>query len=84
MSPTPSTRDRRRASGTLRWSGQDPGLTEKDFRKKGKLKRKSKVNRDTTSNALTNLRAVYQKKDRLEGTITLRSRRTSRRKKRGL
>jgi len=51
--------------------GQDPGLTEKDFRKKGKLKRRTKVNRGTTSNALTNLRAVYQKRDRLEGTIAL-------------
>ena len=52
-------------------TGQDPGLTEKEFRKKGKLKAKSRVTRDTTSNALSNLRAVYQKKDRLEGTITL-------------
>ncbi len=57
--------------GDVAVGGQDPGLTEKDFRKKGKLKRRSKVSRDTTSNALTNLRAVYQKKDRLEGTITL-------------
>lgn len=57
--------------GDVTVTGQDAGLTEKDFRKKGKLKRRSKVNRDTTSNALTNLRAVYQKKDRLEGTITL-------------
>ncbi len=57
--------------GDVAVGGKDPGLTEKDFRKKGKLKRKSKVNRDTTSNALTNLRAVYQKRDRLEGTITL-------------
>ena len=53
-------------------TGQDPGLTEMEFRKKGKLKAKSKVTRDTTSNALSNLRALYQKKDRLEGTITLR------------
>lgn len=51
--------------------GDDPGLTEKDFRKKGKLKRNSKVTRDTTSNALSNVRTVYEKKDRLEGTITL-------------
>ncbi len=51
--------------------GDDPGLTEKEFRKKGKLKRKTRVNRDTVSNALDNLRAVYQKNDRLEGTITL-------------
>ncbi len=52
-------------------TGQDPGLTEKEFRKKGKLKLKSKVTRDTTSNALSDLRGVYQKKNRLEGTITL-------------
>lgn len=57
--------------GDVAVQGKDPGLTERDFRKKGKLKRRSKVTRDTTSNALTNLRAVYQKRDRLEGTITL-------------
>ena len=57
--------------GQVTVTGQDAGLTEKDFRKKGKLKQKRKVTRDTTSNALSNLRAVYQKKDRLEGTITL-------------
>ena len=57
--------------GDVTVTGKEPGLTEKDFRKKGKLKRGSKVTRDTTSNALTNLRAVYQKKDRLEGTIVL-------------
>jgi outer membrane protein insertion porin family len=57
--------------GDVRIEGTDPGLTEKDFRKKGKLKRNSRVGRDTTSNALSNLRAVYQKNDRLEGTVTL-------------
>ena len=57
--------------GDLALLGSDPGLTERDFRKKGKLKRKSRVTRDTTSNALDNLRAQYQKKDRLEGSITL-------------
>lgn len=57
--------------GAVVVAGDDPGLTEKEFRKKGKLKLKSKVTRDTTSDALSNLRAVYQKKDRLEGTITL-------------
>ena len=51
--------------------GTDPGMTETDFRKKGKLKRRSRVGRDTTSNALSKLRAQYQKKDHLEGTITL-------------
>ncbi len=57
--------------GNVILTGNDTGLTEKEFRKKGKLKRRSKVTRDTTSNALDNLRGVYQKKDRLEGTITL-------------
>ena len=57
--------------GDLTITGNDPGLTEKDFRKKGKLKRNSKVGRDTTSNALDALRAQYQKKDRLEGAVVL-------------
>lgn len=57
--------------GAVTVTGTDPGLTEKNFRKKGKLKLKSKVTRETTSTALDNLRAVYQKNDRLEGTITL-------------
>ena len=57
--------------GSVAILGDDPGITEKDFRKKGKLKAKTRVTRDTTSNALANVRAVYQKKDRLEGTITL-------------
>ena len=57
--------------GDIQIVGSDPGLTEKEFRKKGKLKRKSKVTRETTSNALDALRGVYQKKDRLEGTVTL-------------
>ena len=57
--------------GNVTVAGDDPGLTEKDFRKKGKLKRNNKVTRDTTSNALSNVRGVYEKKDRLEGTITL-------------
>ncbi len=49
----------------------DPGMTLEQFRKKGKLKEGSKVNRDTTSNALTKLRAQYQKKNRLEATVSL-------------
>ncbi|MBE7158956.1 MAG: outer membrane protein assembly factor, partial [Rhodospirillales bacterium] len=57
--------------GDIQITGNDPGLTEKDFRKKGKLKRKSKVTRETASNALDALRGVYQKKERLEGTVTL-------------
>ncbi|MDP9039055.1 MAG: BamA/TamA family outer membrane protein [Acidobacteriota bacterium] len=57
--------------GELALTGADPGLTEKEFRKKGKLKRGTKVNRQTVSSALAHLRAQYQKKDRLEATATL-------------
>ena len=58
--------------GDVAVTGADAGITEKEFRKKGKLKRKSRVTRNTTSNALDGVRAVYQKNDRLEGTITLK------------
>ena len=57
--------------GQVNLEGQDIGLTPDEFRKKGKLKRGSKVRRDTTSNALDRLRQLYQKKDRLEATVTL-------------
>ena len=57
--------------GAVRLSGPNQGITEKKFLKKGKLKRGSKVNRDTTSTALSNLRTYYQKKDRLEATVSL-------------
>src|SRR5258708_29618883 len=51
--------------------GADGGITLEEFRKKGKLKQGSKVTRDTTSNALDRLRKLYQKKNRLEATVTL-------------
>jgi outer membrane protein insertion porin family len=51
--------------------GTDPGLTAAEFRKKGRLKAGSKVTRDTVGNALTRLRAQYQKRDRLEAAIAL-------------
>ena len=57
--------------GNVSISGKDPGIDEKDFRKKGKLKRKMKVNREIISNTLSDLRAYYQKKDRLEATVSL-------------
>ncbi len=57
--------------GEIALTGQDPGLTEKQFRKKGKLKRGTKVNRQTVSSALSRLRTQYQAKDRLEATATL-------------
>jgi outer membrane protein assembly complex protein YaeT len=46
-------------------------MTLEEFRKKGKLKQGSKVTRDTTSTALSRLRKQYQKKDRLEATVSL-------------
>jgi outer membrane protein insertion porin family len=49
----------------------DTGMTQADFRKKAKLKFHSKVRRETSGNALTNLRNQYQKKDRLEAKVTL-------------
>ncbi len=56
--------------GQVALSG-DPGLTLEEFRRRAKLKQKSKVTRDTTSNALTRLRDQYLKKDRLEATVAL-------------
>lgn len=57
--------------GQVLVEGADPGITPEEFRKKGKLKTGSKVTRDITGNALTRLRTLYQKKDRLEATIAL-------------
>ena len=58
--------------GQIALEGTDPGFTVAELRKKGKLKQGSKVTRDTTGNALTRLRAEYQKRDRLEATTSLR------------
>lgn len=57
--------------GTVTITGKTPGITESIFRKQAKLKRKTKVQRETVSNALSNLRDYYQKKDRLEATVSL-------------
>jgi outer membrane protein insertion porin family len=57
--------------GYVTLEGNEPGFTVEEFRKKGKLKPGSKVTRETTNNALTRLRAQYQKRDRLEATTTL-------------
>jgi outer membrane protein insertion porin family len=57
--------------GQIVVEGTDTGLTPEEFRKKGKLKARSKVTRETVGNALTRLRSQYQKKDRLEATISL-------------
>ena len=58
--------------GKVTIAGKDPGITIDAFRSKGKLKAGSKVGRETTSTALDNLRKFFQKKDRLEATVTLR------------
>ena len=57
--------------GQVTLEGADPGITLEEFRKQGKLKQGNRVTRDTTSNALERLRKLYQKKDRLEATVTL-------------
>jgi len=57
--------------GNVTLEGADPGVTLEEFRKQGKLKEGNRVTRDTTSNALDRLRKLYQKKDRLEATVTL-------------
>jgi outer membrane protein insertion porin family len=51
----------------------DSGLTEAQFRKQAKLKRNSKVNRNTVSRALANLRKHYNKRGHLSATISLTS-----------
>jgi outer membrane protein assembly factor BamA len=49
------------------------GLTIEKFRKKAKLKLRSKVSRDTVNTALDKLRANYQKQQLLEASVTLDS-----------
>jgi outer membrane protein assembly factor BamA len=49
------------------------GMSLQEFRKRGKLKTDSKVNRETTTRALTNLRKYYQKQQRLESDVNLKS-----------
>jgi outer membrane protein assembly factor BamA len=58
--------------GTVTVNGKDPGIMVAEFRKKGKLKAGSKVNRETVSTALDDLRKFFQKKDRLEATVAMR------------
>lgn len=59
--------------GKIAVEGNDPGMTVEEVRSKGRLKLGSKVTRETTSNALTRLRAQYEKQDRMEATVSLRS-----------
>ncbi|HEX5235147.1 MAG TPA: POTRA domain-containing protein [Silvibacterium sp.] len=58
--------------GAVKVSG-DSGLTIAQFRKKGKLKAHSKVTRDTVSRALSGVQNNYEKKQRLEATVSLAS-----------
>ena len=51
----------------------DSGMPENTFRKRARLKKGSKVDHDTVSRALADLRKHYQKKDRLEADVTLAS-----------
>ena len=57
--------------GKITLAGTDTGLTLEEFRKRAKLKAGNRVTRDTASNAMERLRKLYQKKDRLEATVTL-------------
>ena len=59
--------------GQVTLSGTDAGMTLEEFRKQAKLKEGNRVSRDTASNALDRLRKLYQKKDRLEATVTLQN-----------
>jgi outer membrane protein insertion porin family len=58
--------------GNIQVAGQS-GLTEQQFRKRGKLKRNSKVGRNTVSRALSNLRKNYAKQEHLAASVTLTS-----------
>jgi outer membrane protein insertion porin family len=72
--------------GAVAVGGADPGINVATFRKKGELDCSflaaefdkafhrpciERVGRETTSNALSGVRAYYQKQDHLEGTISL-------------
>ncbi len=57
--------------GKVAVAGKDPGIAVDEFRRKAKLKANSKISRETTSTALSNLRSYFQKKDRLEATVSL-------------
>ena len=49
----------------------DSGMNQPTFRKKAKLKAGSKVNRETITHALANVRKTYQKEQRLAPNVTL-------------
>jgi outer membrane protein assembly complex protein YaeT len=58
--------------GNLQVQGES-GLTEQQFRSKGKLRRNSKVNRNTVSRALTRLHKDYSKQGRVAAVVSLAS-----------
>jgi outer membrane protein assembly complex protein YaeT len=58
--------------GTVTVEGKS-GLTPEKFRKKARLKPKTKISRDTINIALDKLRANYEKQQLLESTVTLDS-----------
>jgi outer membrane protein insertion porin family len=51
----------------------DSGLSEDQFRKRGKLKRDAKVTRNTVNRALNSLRKNYDKRGRLAASVSLTS-----------
>jgi outer membrane protein assembly factor BamA len=51
----------------------ESGMSIEQFRRKAKLKANSKVNRDTSDRALSGLRKQYQKQQRLESDVNLKS-----------
>jgi outer membrane protein insertion porin family len=63
--------------GQVALQGDDPGVTLEEFRKRARLRPRgrfggrNRVSRDTVSNALTNMRTFFQKRNRLEATVSL-------------
>jgi outer membrane protein insertion porin family len=58
--------------GDVQVTGQS-GLTEQQFRKRGKLKRNAKIDRNTVSRALSRLRKNYAKNGHLAAAVSLTS-----------
>jgi outer membrane protein insertion porin family len=58
--------------GDVELTGES-GLTQAQFRRQGKLKTNTKVNRNTVSRALNNLHKHYGKRGRLAATVSLTS-----------
>ncbi len=58
--------------GQVQVSG-DSGMSPEEFRKRARLKAESKVTRETTDRALSGLRKHYQKQQRLESDVSVKS-----------